>query len=233
MRRSGPLITLLVGLATGIIVITLSVNATNQDAGEGASAQTGTASPTPSPTVSPPQVAPPETTAPAPEEPGVTYAGRVDGGGATVAIAVSGGQAVAYVCDGRQIEAWLQGPASAGTLALTGPDGASLGATYGNGVAAGSVAAGGKQWVFTAPVAPEPAGLYRATAMVAGARVVGGWIVLPDGTQVGVVTTDGRPAAAPPLDVPAGQATVDGTPVAAEIVDGAPLNAQPTATTGG
>ncbi len=234
MRRSGPLLTLLVGLVLGVGLLVASMNAANPD--QPASAETtASASPTataPPAQTTPPQTAPPQTPAPAPEAP-ATYAGRVDGGAATVAIAIAGGQAVAYVCDGRQIEAWLQGPAAGGTLALIGTGGANLTGTYGNGVAAGSVATDGKQWTFTAPVAPEPAGLYRATATVAGARVVGGWIVLPDGSQVGVVTEDGRRAPAPPLDVATGQASVDGTTITAERMDGEPIAAQPNAATGG
>jgi serine/threonine-protein kinase len=223
MRRSGPIITLVLGLVAGIIVLTLSVNAANNDDQEQA---TTAASATPSATASPAETTPPTpapTTPPAaapapPADTEVTYAGKVDGGAATVAISVSGGQAVAYVCDGKQLESWLQGPATGGTLALTGADGSSLNGSYGNVSAAGSVSAGGKQWVFTAPVAPEPAGLYRATAMVAGARVVGGWIVLANGEQVGVTNIDGRRVPAPALDVASGQANLDGTPLTAELV---------------
>jgi hypothetical protein len=236
MRRSGPLLTLLVGLVLGVGLLVLSMNATNGDPDEQAAAGTAaSASPTATATVPPAPTEPPKTAeapAPAPEAP-ATYAGRVDGGAATVAIAINGGQAVAYVCDGRQIEAWLQGPASGGTMALIGAGGANLTGTYGNGVSAGSVAADGKAWTFTAPVAQEPAGLYRATATVAGARVVGGWIVLPDGSQVGVMTEDGRRAPAPSLDVATGQASVEGTPIAAERIDGEPIAAEPSASTSG
>jgi serine/threonine-protein kinase len=68
-------------------------------------------------------------------------------------------------------------------------------------------------------VAP-PSGLYRATANVRNAKIVGGWIVLADGQQVGVVSTDDQPQAAPPLDVTTGQATVDNTTISAAPVDG-------------
>ena len=233
MRRSGPLLTLLVGLVLGVGLLVVSMNATNRGGDEQAAAETtASASPTEADTatVAPAQTEPPPTPEPSPPpapEPPATYAGPVDGRAATVAIALNGGVAVAYVCDGRQIEAWLQGPASGGTMALIGAGGANLTGTYGNGVAAGSVAADGKAWTFTAPVAQEPAGLYRATASVAGAQVVGGWIVLPDGSQVGVMSEDGRPAPAPPLDVASRQASVEGTPIDAERMDGAPIAAAP------
>ena len=234
MGRRGPLVTLLVGLAVGAALLLLSVNANQDEQQRAGATDVGTATVPPSAaTVSPPASAPPATTPPPSTAPAaaateVTYAGRVDGGAATVAIAVTGEQAVAYVCDGRQIEAWLQGTASTGTLALTGPDGASLTGTYGNGVAAGDVAAGGKAWTFTAPVAVAPAGLYRAASVVAGAQVVGGWIVLPDGRQVGVLKVDGQPEPAPPLEVATGRASVDGTAITAEQVDGGTLEREGT-----
>ena len=236
MRRSGPLLTLVVGIVLGVGLLVLSANATNRADEPAASPATASASPTATATVTPAQTEPPQTPEPAPApapEPPATYAGRVDGGAATVAIAINGGQAVAYVCDGRQIEAWLQGPASGGTMALIGAGGANLTGTYGDGVSAGSVAADGRAWTFTAPVAQEPAGLYRATASVAGARVVGGWIVLSDGSQVGGMSEDGRRAPAPPLDVATGQASVQGTPIAAERMDGEPIVAEPSPATGG
>ena len=66
---------------------------------------------------------PPATTAPAtaaaataakpaaPTGPQVTYAGKVGGGRASIAIAVKDGKAIAYLCDGQTAEAWLQGTA--------------------------------------------------------------------------------------------------------------------------
>jgi serine/threonine-protein kinase len=82
------------------------------------------------------------------------------------------------------------------------------------------VLAAGKQWTFTAPAIAPPSGLYRAVADVRNAKVVGGWIVLPDGSQVGVVTTNDVPAAAAPLTLPAGTTTVDGTTITAAAVTG-------------
>jgi hypothetical protein len=57
----------------------------------------------------------------------------------------------------------------------------------------------------------KPSGLYRATADVRGATIKVGWIVLPDGTQVGSLESNPDAAApsataAPPLDVTAGTA---------------------------
>ena len=45
-----------------------------------------------------------------------TWAGDVDGGEATIAISVNDGVAIAYLCDGKRVEAWLQGTAADGKL---------------------------------------------------------------------------------------------------------------------
>ena len=63
----------------------------------------------------------------------VTYAGKVTGGKATIAIAVKDGKAVAYLCDGKKTEAWLRGTAVDGELALSGPDEATLSGSYTDG----------------------------------------------------------------------------------------------------
>jgi serine/threonine-protein kinase len=44
---------------------------------------------------------------------------------------------------------------------------------------------------------------------VRGAKLDGGWIVLPGGKQVGILTRDGTPGAAPPIDPTTGAVTVD------------------------
>lgn len=149
-----------------------------------------------------------------------SYVGWVTGGGASIAIAISGRQAVAYVCDGRGVEAWLQGIAEAGQLTLIGSNG-SLAGSYGDAVAAGSVIAGDEQWAFRVRTVSTPAGLYRASAAVGGSRMVGGWIVLPDGSQVGMLVIDGTVTPAPPLDLATLVTTVDGVPLRAAVVDGA------------
>ena len=56
----------------------------------------------------------------------VDYAGDVHGGAASVAISIHGSQAIAYVCNGSVIEAWLQGTAVGGRLIMTGKDRARL-----------------------------------------------------------------------------------------------------------
>lgn len=208
MKPKGPVVTLLVGLATALVLLGLSMNARSVDTARQRAANPPPPSASPSPSLSPAPVA----------RVNASYAGRVAGGAATVALTTRDGKAIAYLCDGKRVEAWLQGTAVDGTLALTGR-GATLAGTYTAGQAVGTVTAGGTRWSFSAPVATAPSGLYRATAMVRGANLVGGWIVLVDGTQVGIVSTDDVPAAAPRLDPATGTATVDGAQLTAKPVD--------------
>jgi hypothetical protein len=69
----------------------------------------------------------------------------------------------------------------------------------------------------------KPSGLYRATANVRNAKVVGGWIVLANGEQVGLLSVAGAPEEAPPLDPTANSVTVGGVPIPVNEVDGSGL----------
>lgn len=128
------------------------------------------------------------------------WAGEVDGGGASIAISVKDGVAVAYLCDGKKAEIWLQGTAENGKLSLVSANGAALAGTFGGGVAKGTITGSGQSWSFSIKAVAPPSGLYRSTENVRNARVVCGWIRLANGQTVGICNTDGRPEAAPPLD---------------------------------
>jgi hypothetical protein len=220
MKRYAPLITLLAGLILAGVLLTASTIAARPAAGPDPSAgepaeplaqpsaaqSSAAAAPSPSPTRPAAKV-------------NAVWAGEVDGGGATIAISVKDGVAIAYLCDGRRIEAWLKGVAANGDLFLTGKNGAELIGTFGNGRATGRVTASGRAWTFTAPAVKKPSGLYRATAQVRNATADGGWIVLADGRQVGVLSVDGEPEPAPTLDLSTGVAIVDGTPITAAPVN--------------
>ena len=58
----------------------------------------------------------------------------------------------------------------------------------------------GEKFTFNVGVAKKPGGLYRTSADVRGARLEGGWIVLADGTQVGLATYAGATVSVSPLD---------------------------------
>nr|SBP00743.1 hypothetical protein BN4615_P10259 [Nonomuraea gerenzanensis] len=155
------------------------------------------------------------------------YGGRVKGNGALIAISIRNGKAVGYFCDGRT-EAWFKGSESDGRLQLKGVAnaGSKVTAELGGGRAEGWVSVGGKRWDFTAPTVVKPSGLYRATAMVRGARLRAGWIVIknPNGGyyQVGAAFAGEEQLDIPQLnsEQPTAPVTVDGTTVNPEDVDG-------------
>jgi len=159
------------------------------------------------------------------------YVGAVVGGGAAVAISVHSGQAVAYICNGHAVAAWLRGAAQGGKLDLTGKNGAQLSVSYRNGMAAGSITADGTKYNFSAPLVrsvpsgQRPPGLYEATATVDGVKVKAGWIVLQNGSQVGSVEyllgSFVLPTAqAPVLDLATGTAQYDGVTLVASLISG-------------
>lgn len=145
------------------------------------------------------------------------YAGVVQGNGGLVAISIRNDKAIAYFCDGRN-EVWLKGaPQPDGTVVLEGKK-SLITAALGGGKAQGRLEFRGAQWRFVAPVAKKPSGLYRASAVVRGARIDGGWIVLADGRQVGMVNFAGSSEAAPAID-PGAPITIYGTRLVPQDVD--------------
>jgi serine/threonine-protein kinase len=231
MGRKGPLLTLLGGAALASVLIALNVHASasqpkaNVAAGPSAAASPSATLPSATlPSATPPSAASPAGAGALVSAPAVayraTYAGYTTGGAATVAIAVRDGVAIAYVCDGSRVEAWLRGTATGGQLNLSGTHNSSLTGTYGKGVATGKVNVGAKHWTFRARAVYPPSGLYKAAATVRNKLVEVGWIQL-DGRQTGVETVDGTPAPASTLDTGTRTATVNGETVNAVAVDGA------------
>jgi serine/threonine-protein kinase len=211
MARNGPLLTLLAGGALAGVLLVANIVVTGDGPADRPDQELAAAGATPT-------AVPEPTAAPVPEpaEP-VTYVGRVDGGEAAVAIVIDGAEATGYVCDGV-IEAWLNGRTGTGELALRGDRG-ELTARFDRRSASGQVSADGRTWTFTIEQVPPPEGLYRvADSILGGAEVSGGWIVLPDGTQVGLLTVDGRPQPAPMLDPGTGAVRIDGAPATADRV---------------
>jgi len=230
MRRNTPLITLLTGAALGVILLIASMLVTpsgtpvSYSASDASSASSSPSAPAAASSSSAPATEPsavPTATSPT----HATYAGRVGGGGGSVAVAIHGNQAIAYVCNGSTVEAWMRGTATGGKLVMTGKDGAKLTATYSHRRVAGDVAAHGTDYSFAVHLVNKPSGLYQATAEVRGAKVKAGWIVLPDGSQVGAFESDansGAPSAveAPMLDVATGTARAGNLTLYATPVDG-------------
>lgn len=216
MKRSGPLLTLLAGLLLGLFM--LSLNATT---GEKQTSASVTESP--SPKASPPPTTKAPSPSPSPSKspiPNADYAGRTDDDSSAVAVSLRDGRAIAYFCDGRDKESWLKGDVEDdGTMKLTGKGGAELNGTLKAGKRiSGTVDIGGGHYAFTADKAIKPSGLYRATATVRDAKFDGGWIVLKDGTQVGILDRNGKPSPAPEIDPETGAVTVDGRQLTARPV---------------
>ncbi len=186
---------------------------------------------TSAPVTTPAAVSTPAATASAYVPPKADYVAAVNGGGAAVAISVHGGKAVAYVCNGHAVAAWLRGKAVGGKLDLTGKNGARLMVSYRKGSATGYIMADGTTYTFSAPAVPpastsgRPPGLYEATATVDGTTIKAGWIVLPDGSQVGSVEYDPTSAVpptaqAPVLNLATGTASYAGVTLVASLISG-------------
>ena len=222
MRRFAPLLTLLAVAVLGGALLTLNV--VNSPANSTGTPSAAAAS-QPAVAAAPPLATPPATNAP-PAAPAVAekaYAGRSAGNEVTVAIAVKDGRAVGYVCDGKKIEAWLEGTLSGSDLALKSKDGKStIAATADDKQSFGTVAVNGKEWPFAAKAASSPAGLYEGRAQVRGVLNRIGWIQLQDGSQTGVWNRGADKVAAPVLD-PArlDGVVVDGVPVTVRTIGGA------------
>jgi hypothetical protein len=165
--------------------------------------------------------APGRTSPPPPAQPGrpapslnVTWAGPAERG-TSIAIVAKGASAVAYLCDGTRIEAWLQGSATNGRLNLSGAGNARLTGTFSGKRAAGAATVGGQRFDFDVPAISTGTRLWRATRNVRGAQIVAGWIVLPNGRQVGLATVNGTETKPSALDVATGAAKVGDVAVTA------------------
>jgi hypothetical protein len=150
------------------------------------------------------------------------YTGRSAGNEVTVALAVKDGRAVAYVCDGKKVEAWYEGTLTGADLRLDAADGKQgITATVTEAATLGTVTVGGKDLPFAAEGVAAPAGLYEGRAAVRGVLTRIGWIVDDDGKVTGVANAGGTRRPAPALN-PAnpGATRIDGVPVKVTALDG-------------
>ncbi|HST96232.1 MAG TPA: hypothetical protein VLJ85_01220 [Geodermatophilus sp.] len=220
MSTRGPLITLgsVVVLAVALLWVNALAGPTTPTSSSslGAPASTGPSSPSPAP---PAEAAPSPTAEPAAVQ--AVYSGKTGGGEATVAVAVNGDRAAAYLCDGTRIETWLQGSVTGDQVVLTGRDTAALIGTVSGTTLSGTVVTStGQAWLFSAEEARPPAGIYEARTTIDGLATRIGWVVLPDGTQVGIQNVDGERSPAPALDLEDTTFTLDGAAQEATPVDG-------------
>ena len=224
MKRNTPLITLLAGAALGVVLLVASMLTTPSSAQPNYSAAAASSavpaeSSASAPTESSEAPEPAESSAaasapaaaPSPARTTPTradFTGRVGGGGGSVAVAVHGDKAIAYVCNGSTVEGWMRGKVENGKLTLTGKNQTHLTASIHTGTVTGDVEAHGTDYSFSVPTvsksSSKSSGLYQATAVVQGKMIKAGWIVLGDGTQIGSLETDESAktaVTAPKLDV--------------------------------
>jgi hypothetical protein len=173
------------------------------------------AAPAAGPTAGP--TAPDTVAAPVPPAVQGVFAGRSSGNEMTVAVATRDGQVAAYLCDGESVEAWMDGELTGREVRLRSAKGATLAATVTDQAAFGTLTVAGRTLPFSAQLAPPPAGLYEAWS--GSTRT--GWIVLEDGSQVGLSQTNGVSTPAPRLDPASGTASGPAGPLQAVAVSGA------------
>jgi hypothetical protein len=149
------------------------------------------------------------------------YSGRSAGNQVTLAVVTDGDKATGYVCNGKNVEAWLQGSVSGDQVTLAGKNGAGLTGTLSGVAMFGTVSAGGGlSFPFSAELSPHPAGVYQARITVDSLATRIGWVVLPDGTQVGVAVAGTTKYAAPSLDLSNDSFTLGGSSHTASEVAG-------------
>ena len=216
MKKYGPLATLVAVVLLGAVLLVVNMMSTPTPAQDSAqnAAQTE-AAPAAVAASEPAQAAPP---APAVAE--KAYTGRSAGNEVTVAIAVKDGKAVAYVCDGKKVEAWMEGTLAGGQLTLQGKT-ASLSATVTDKATLGSVTVDGAEWPFAAKGVQAPAGLYQGRGVLKGVAARVGWIVEENGNVTGLAVVGNGIAPAPVIDPNAPAAvTVDGVVMTVDPVGG-------------
>src|SRR5829696_147836 len=230
MTHRSPLVTL-AGLVVAFAIffgINLANSAPRQATGPGYSSASPSASSQSNQTESPsttqqvtPTASPSETATAEPEgdqfPEKVVYAGRTDDDSTAIAVAVLGDRAAAYVCDGRNVESWMRGSARDGELNLRAKNGDTVEAKLEGSTIDGRIELGDEKLEFTIAEAKRPAGLYR----VRGSGYTIGWIVLPDGSQVGIeARDDGTSTSAPKLDPDQPDVEVNGESVTPKPVEG-------------
>lgn len=241
MKIATPIITLIVGAALAVSLLFSDMTAVSAKkaalaassssaaatagaavtAGAGASATSARSpSASPSPTTSLGFVIPPH----------ANYDGKVQGNEGMVALVVHDNFAIAYFCNGSTQQAWLKGTPHDGKLSMTGLNHASLTVNYALGHARGTVVADGIAHIFSITAVHKPDGLFQSIAVVRGATIKAGWIVLANGQQVGSLEPNAKSAdpsavAAPKLDISSltaqyGDTTLVATPIDAETGSG-------------
>lgn len=125
--------------------------------------------------------------------PVATFAGEIEGGSVEsprlLAVVAAGDTALAYLCDGADEVVWFAGTVEGEHLELADRAGNALSLDASEDDVTGTLAGEAVEL----PAVAEPAGLYVLDPASEEALLtshLGGWIVLPDGTQTGGVRSD-------------------------------------------
>jgi TIR domain len=146
------------------------------------------------------------------------FAGQTSTPGIGLAVMVDGGKATAYVCDGQDFDAWLQGSVDGDRVRMIGKNGSSLSGTYDGHSLTGVITTPNIRILFLAGAANPPAGVYQAEIPVDGGETYANWAVVSTGAQFGIIATGESRKPAPVLDVKTGTFTLDGNIQHAKLV---------------
>ncbi len=133
-----------------------------------------------------------------------TFVTQLRKGKTALALTLRGQRALAYCCDGDSLAEWFQGEVNPdGTLQLVSTRHAKLELQVGSRQITGKLTLPlGQAQAFKAAMVSTQgnAGLYRAKKMLGGIEYLGGWIILPNGKQVGAVRCGRSVVSRPWLD---------------------------------
>jgi hypothetical protein len=195
---------LLLGTLIGYVIgLTRSSDVSEGSSGQTSSTPAATEGGSTAPAATPSTSNAPSTESSAAAVTGV-FAGKVEEWDATVDIVVTDAGVRAYLCDGKQLEAWLNGRrVGSDQFELTSERGTLTGSIEDGNTLFGQFSLADRPAVqFTADRADgTDAGIYRAEVPADGRLVVFGWAVLPDGQQVGIEQNGGSLSEAPELDL--------------------------------
>lgn len=118
-----------------------------------------------------------------------TFVGRADESDVLLGIVSNGVKVRAYACDGASITEWFNADPLSSDAPLLSASGAQLTVRRGGSpVAELNLGEGRVLTIQTLQVDGAGAGVFRAERTAGDTNFVGGWVVLPDGTQRGAVT---------------------------------------------
>jgi hypothetical protein len=112
---------------------------------------------------------------------------------------------VVYLCDGAEVSTWLFGKTTSDSVVLENGD-TRIELSLGTESLSGNITHAGTTQAFTANLATDGAGLYRAEETLETQDYVGGWIILNSFEQRGAITVDGLVVENPTLNATTGQA---------------------------